>query len=72
MLLLGTVQAVQWRIRLPAGGTRKTRPLQAFLQGLLHQAIHSAIFAAFWKMPPAWVLAALAVMIGVVVYFGLY
>jgi len=46
--------------------------LQSFLQGLLHRAIHSAIFAAFWKMPLAWVLIALAVMIGVAVYFGLY
>jgi uncharacterized membrane protein len=46
--------------------------LKGFLQGLLHQAIHSAIFAAFWKMPLVWVLTALAVMIGVAVYFGLY
>ena len=46
--------------------------LKGFLQGLLHQAIHSAIFATFWKMPLTWVLAALAVMIGVAVYFGLY
>lgn len=46
--------------------------LKGFFQGLLHQAIHSAIFATFWKMPLAWVLVTLAAMIGIVVYFGLY
>ncbi|HMO03971.1 MAG TPA: hypothetical protein PKC67_02210 [Kiritimatiellia bacterium] len=46
--------------------------LKDFLQGLLHRAIHSAIFAAFWKMPLTWVLIALAAMIGIAIAFGLY
>jgi hypothetical protein len=46
--------------------------LRQFLQGLLHQAIHSGIFAAFWKMPLVMVLSVLAILIAVAIYFGLY
>jgi len=46
--------------------------LKEFFQGLLHHAIRSGIFAAFWKMPLAMVLTVLAILIGIAVWFGLY
>ncbi len=46
--------------------------LKGFLQGLLHHAIRSGIFAAFWKMPLKWVLLAVAAMIAIAVVFKLY
>jgi len=46
--------------------------LKQFLQGLLHHAIRSGIWAAMWKMPLTWVLAAVAILIAVAVIFGLY
>ena len=46
--------------------------LRGFLQGLLHHAIRSGIFAAFWKMPLKWVLLAVAALIAVAIAFKLY
>lgn len=46
--------------------------LKNFFQGLLHQAIHSAIFAAFWKMRLGVILLLLGLLIAIAVYFKLY
>ena len=46
--------------------------LRGFLQSLIHQAIHAAIHSIFWRMPLLGSLVLLAILIGVVVYFGLY
>jgi hypothetical protein len=46
--------------------------LKQFLQGLLHQAIHSGIFAAMWKMPLSKLLIVLGLLIAIAVAFGLY
>ena len=46
--------------------------LRNFFQRLIHQAINSAIHAAFWKMPLIWILVVLTALIGIAVYFGLY
>ncbi len=46
--------------------------LREYLKKLLDYAIHSAIGSLFFKMPWLMVLVLLVIMIGVVIYFGLY
>jgi hypothetical protein len=43
-----------------------------FFRQLIHNAINAAIYSTFWKMSLLWTLVALAVLIGIVVVFGLY
>ncbi len=46
--------------------------LREYLKKLLDRAIHSAIGSLFFKMPWQIVLLLLVIMIGIVIYFGLY
>jgi hypothetical protein len=43
-----------------------------FLRQLVHQAIHSSITSVIWRLPTLAVLVLLALLVGVVFYFGLY
>ena len=43
-----------------------------FFRQLLHQAIHAGVHNVMWRLPTFWLVVALAVMIGAVVYYGLY
>ena len=46
--------------------------LREFFRNLLDNAVNSAIASVFWKMPLVWTLVAIALLIGVIVFFGLY
>lgn len=43
-----------------------------FFRQLIHNAINAAINSTFWKLPLVWTLVVLAILIGIVVVFGLY
>jgi hypothetical protein len=46
--------------------------LRDYLQQLLQNAINAATASVFWKISLVWTLVLLAVLLGIVLYFGLY
>ena len=46
--------------------------LRDYLRQLLQNAINAAMTSVFWKMLLVWTLIILAVLLGIVFYFGLY
>jgi hypothetical protein len=46
--------------------------LREFFRQLMTNAINSGIASIFWKMPLLWTVVIVAILIGLVVYFGFY
>lgn len=52
---------------------KRLRPwTRDYLRQLLQNAINAAMTSVFWKISLPWTLLILAVLLGIVLYFGLY